>query len=150
MVWCVCFAGRKDHHGVVCVCFAGRKDHHGVVCVFCRKEGSIIMVWCVCFAGRKEVSSWCGVCVLQVENLAIYSDLPGHPPAVVKATLGNHSGTAILCSPHVEFPAFQLNPADKYLMKIQRELRNSERTRDWFFRSLLKEAGLSVRVHSLL
>lgn len=88
--------------------------------------------------------------VQKVENLALFETLKGRPPAVVKCEVGTKGGVAILSSPHIEFAAFELNPTDKYLMKIERELRNDDRLRELFLRSCLGKGNLRVKVNSSL
>ena len=88
--------------------------------------------------------------IQKVESLALFESLDGRPPAVVKCEVGNKGGVAILSSPHIEFAAFELNCTDKYLMKIERELRNSDSMRELFLKSCLGMGNLRMKVNSSL
>ncbi|KAL8561956.1 hypothetical protein ACOMHN_001282 [Nucella lapillus] len=88
--------------------------------------------------------------IQSLETLARFESLDGAPEAVVRCEVGMEGGVAVLSSPHVEFSAFELNPTDLYLMPLQRALRNSDRLREAFFRSLLEKANLRLRPRALL
>ena len=88
--------------------------------------------------------------VRNVETLASFDSLAGKPAAVVKCEIGDKGGVAILSHPHIEFAAFELSPTDKYLVKIMRDLRNSDRSRERLFMSFLAKGNLRLRVNASL
>ncbi|XP_076471975.1 uncharacterized protein LOC143301515 [Babylonia areolata] len=81
----------------------------------------------------------------QVETLARFVSLDGQPAAVVRCEVGEKGGVAMLSSPHIEHAAFELNPTDRYLLKFQRQLRDSDQLRELFFRAFLEKGKLTTR-----
>lgn len=86
----------------------------------------------------------------KVENLAVFESLAGRSPAVVRCEVGDKGGVAILSSPHIEFAAFEMNPTDEHLMKIDQELRNDDRLRERFLKSCLEMGKLRMKVDASL
>ena len=75
------------------------------------------------------------------DTLAVYTELPGSPTAVVKCKVGQ--GVAVLSGVHWEYKGSQLDDMDPYLKDIVPLLETSEPQRQLCVQSTMKHLGLS-------
>lgn len=77
-----------------------------------------------------------------VTVLSRYLDLPDQPPAIVKCTCDK--GIAVLCGPHVEYDASDIDDGDTLVEHLLPELRESSHLKTLLMKSLLSQMNISV------
>lgn len=91
-----------------------------------------------------------GGCYFDVDNdtpdvtvVSRYLDLSDLPPAIVRCTC--REGVAVLCGPHIEYDASDLDDDDKYVRDILPELEMSSDLKTDIMKCLLKDLRLAVK-----